>query len=177
MQSDKSQAKEALHYLTLVVLPTQILAYQKFDGQYWQPLLMKGEERFIHQKNTKILEVILEDINDNFNLKNKLADIKISILYQQDIDFLLVDAVKYLQSFDCHTWQFLSLENLCSYAIALQGKVTPNLSFNKDTQDFDSDWFQTTVLPLVWHEDSLAQQQLALNELFEEKNNLSNKLR
>ena len=31
MQSDKSQAKEALHYLTLVVLPTQILAYQKFD--------------------------------------------------------------------------------------------------------------------------------------------------
>ncbi|MGD4786184.1 hypothetical protein QT806_23110, partial [Xanthomonas citri pv. citri] len=147
MQSDKSQAKEALHYLTLVVLPTQILAYKKFDGQYWQPLLMKGEERFIHQKNTKILEVILEDINDNFNLKNKLSDVKISILYQKDTDFLLVDDVKYLQSFDCHTWQFLSLENLCSYAIALQGKVTPILSFNKYTQDFDSDWFQTTVLP------------------------------
>ena len=54
--------------------------------------------------------MILEDINDNFNLKNKLADVKISILYQQDTDFLLVDAVKYLQSFDCHTWQFLSLE-------------------------------------------------------------------
>lgn len=176
MQSDKSQAKEALHYLTLVVLPTQILAYQKFDGQYWQPLLMKGEERFIHQKNTKIWEVILEDINDNFNLKNKLADVKISILYQQDTDFLLVDAVKYLQSFDCHTWQFLSLENLCSYAIALQGKVTPNLSFNKDTQDFDSDWFQTTVLPLVWHEDSLAQQQLALNQLFEDKKQLEQQI-
>ena len=176
MQSDKSQAKEALHYLTLVVLPTQVVAYQKFDGQYWQPLLMKGEERFIHQKNTKILEVILEDINDNFNLKNKLADVKISILYQRNTDFLLTHTIKYLQHLACHTWQILNLENLCNYAIALQGQPKQTTGVNIDSHTFDSDWFQTTVLPLVWHEDSLAQQQLALNQLFEDKKQLEQQI-
>lgn len=37
------------NYVTLILLKTQFIAYQKLDGQIqWQPLSIKGEQRFEH---------------------------------------------------------------------------------------------------------------------------------
>lgn len=181
MQAQQPQVTK--NYITLVVLKTQLIAYQKLDGQQsakpakqlWQPLSIKGEQRFEHFNTVKSLQYALEDINDNLNLKNQLADVKVSILYQQGTDFLLSESIKLLQQLGCHTWQILNLQNVCHYAQALQGKANQTLLF-EDSQSFDIDWFQNTVLPLVWHEDSLVQQQLALSQLFDEKKQLEQQI-
>ena len=57
----------------------------------------------------------------------------------------------------------------------MQGQAHQLFS-SENSQDFDIEGFQSTVLPLVWHEDSLVQQQLALSQLFDEKKQLEQQI-
>ncbi len=173
-QPDSQQIQSLIkHYLTIVILKDEVMAYQKSDMSAWQSIYIKGEAKLSHHSNNNILEIVLDDISANFNLKHGLADIKVSILYQQGTNDLLTDAIKNLQKHHCKFWQILGIESVYHYALALKGK-SDSVSF--DSHHLETKWLVDELLPLVWHEDSLIYRQQGLQELYQQKQQLERQI-
>lgn len=159
-------------YLCIFVFSERIIAYQIIPSEPWQLMNIKGGGYYSHQNKVSSLSIVLDDVSEYLNFKDKLAKVKVSIIYQQDKDNLLIDVVKTLQEYQCKTWQILNWDSIYQYA--LQVLNIEQVFF--DTQTVDHLWVQDHILPLVWHENSIEHQQQALVALRQEKNQIEEQL-
>jgi hypothetical protein len=160
------------HYLCILVFKEHLIAYQSVQSEPWQLLDIKGSQQYAHKDKTSSLKDVLSDISANLNLKDGLAKVKVSLLYQQGQDHLLIDVVKTLQEYQSKTWQILNWESIYQYALQILN--IEQVFF--DAKTVDHQWVQDHVLPLVWHENSIEHQQQALAALRQEKNQIEEQL-
>lgn len=172
MSKQNQITKPLEDYLCILVFSNRMIAYQSVQSQPWQLLKLKGSDHYIHQDKKNSLSIVLDDISAYLNLKDKLEKLKVSIIYQQGKDNLLIDAVKSLQEYHCKSWQILNWDSIYQYA--LQVLNIEQVFF--DAQTVEHQWVQDHILPLVWHENSIAHQQKALAALRHEKSQIEGQL-
>lgn len=158
--------------LGIFIFAEKIVAFQSESLQPWRLLHIKGGEFYSHQDHPSSFDTILEDISDNLNLKEKLANVKVSIIYQQGKDDLIVDSIKSLVAYQCSFWQIINWESISQYA--RQILELDNQFF--DTKTIDYQLLQDHILPLIWHENSIEHQKQALATLRQEKHELEQQL-
>ena len=172
MSKQSKTTKPQEYYLCILVFAEQMIAYQSVQSEPWQLIKLKGSEHYLHKDKVNSLSIVLDDISEYLNLKDKLAKLKVSIIYQQGKDNLLIDAVKNLQEYHCKSWQILNWDSIYQYA--LQVLNIEQVFF--DTKTVEHQWVQDHILPLVWHENSIAHQQQALAALRQEKSQIEEQL-
>lgn len=158
--------------LGIFIFAEKIVAFQSESLQPWRLLHIKGGEFYSHQDHPSSFDTILEDISDNLNLKEKLANVKVSVIYQQGKDDLIVDSIKSLVAYQCSFWQIINWESISQYA--RQILELDNQFF--DTKTIDYQLLQDHILPLIWHENSIEHQKQALATLRQEKHELEQQL-
>lgn len=158
--------------LGIFIFAEKIVAFQSENLQPWTLFHIKGGEFYSHQDHLSSFDIVLEDISDNLNLKEKLANVKVSVIYQQGKDDLIVDSIKSLVAYQCSFWQIINWESISQYA--RQILELDNQFF--DTKTIDYQLLQDHILPLVWHENSIEHQQQALATLRQEKHELEQQL-
>ena len=172
MSKQGSTVSSSEHYVCILVFSEQMVAYQCVQSQAWQRIDLKGSTHYLHKDKENSLSIVLKDISGCLNLKDKLAKVKVSLIYQQAKENLLLDAVKILTEHHCSSWQILNWDSIYQYA--LQVLNVEQVFF--DTKTLDHAWVQEHILPLVWHENSIAHQQQALAALRQEKNQLAEQI-
>lgn len=160
------------HYLCILVFKEHLIAYQAMQSKPWQLIQIKGSQQYSHRNKASSVRDVFSDISANLNLKDGLAKVKVSLLYQQGQDNLLIDVVKTLQEYQCKTWQILNWESIYQYALQILN--IEQVFF--DDKTVDHQWVQDHVLSLVWHENSIEHQQQALAALRQEKNQIEEQL-
>lgn len=172
MNNKQQHSNKQYHYLSLFIFAKHLVAYHQYQDSTWELMQIQGAESYPHKDNPKSLAIALDDISNHLNLKSKLADVKVSLIYQHDQQQTLSESVSILQANQCEYFQILNWESL--YQFSLQTLSLEQHFF--DAQTIDHVWMQDHLLPLVWHETSVDFQQQALAKIREEKNELEEQL-
>lgn len=159
------------HLICILFFTDKVLAFESKNLAAWQAINLCGDKVYLHKSSSNTLNRVLEDISLSINSKNKLANVKISILYEQGSDALLVDAVSCLQTYLCSSWQLFAWESLLQYTQEIHSTNHNPLK----AENIDFAWLEEKLLPLVWRENTLGQHKKILDELNAERAALEEK--
>lgn len=116
----------------------------------WQLRRLKGEA-CIELRGKQPLLQLLQELSDQINAENALADVHVHLIYGRETVDMLKSAPQDLLQMQCKTWQMLQLEPLLSRAQAHKPcpAVQSFLTHLDDKGCATLDWTRQVLLPIV----------------------------
>lgn len=168
----KTANQNAEHSICIFIFAEKMIAYHSMQSQPWNLIQIKGADYYYHHDDVDSVNTTFNEISDDLNLKDQLAKVRVSVIYQQDKSALLMNIVQIFQTYQCSVWQILNWENI--YQFALQTFGQDKVFF--DDKNIEYTWLTENVLPLIWHEEIIGYQQRAVEALRAEKAELEQQL-
>ena len=162
-------------HLSLIVSPTDIVAYQSKNAQPWQLIPIHGDSFAPHHQDASHIKAVFEDIAARFNSENLLSHIDISLIYVPNTDGNVQYLECFLMNFQAQQnqrWQILNWKKLLEQAC----RIAPPPE-NIEHIYFAQEWVSNTVLPLLVSDHGIEQQQRVLSALASEKKQTEQQLK
>lgn len=147
--------------LCICLLEQTAIAYQSNDWETWAPIYIKGEPLLSHQNDIDQIQMMLDEINQAFNLDDALRDVHLCVIYAENqVNLALQTLTRANTKFANQIFSSRPLALIYQY----YQEKNPNAEIPALSQ-ISSDWIQTHLLTLLGLENSWDQMQKHLVEL------------
>ena len=118
----KTANQNAEHSICIFIFAEKMIAYHSMQSQPWNLIQIKGADYYYHHDDVDSVNTTFNEISDDLNLKDQLAKVRVSVIYQQDKSALLMNIVQIFQTYQCSVWQILNWENIYQFALQTFGQ-------------------------------------------------------
>lgn len=147
--------------LCICLLEQTAIAYQSHDWETWIPIHIKGEPRFPHQNQLDQIHIMLDEINQSFNLDDALHDVHLCMIYSENQAKLALQSLTRANTqFKNQIFSSRPLQRLHQYYLEKNPDAEP-----LDLAQLSPECFQQHLLPLFSFDYSWKQTQKRLAEL------------